>query len=272
MSRCSVREVKVTKEDARRFLVARQLLAPARSLEGGSDAVLAVFRRLGSLQLDPVAVAGLSHDLVLHARVADYEPAWCDELYERCEIFEAYNKGLSLVPASEFAWFRGILSRNAPRVLAENAEVAERVLERIRAEGPLSALDFERERGATTDWFGMPTNAVSAVLGAYAVTGVLGLVRRDGNRRYYDLLERLLPDDLLARKLPPGTAPTVCSASAAVETSSAVSAPRSLTSGGPRRPGGPRCARSWSSAESSSPSRWRESAVSASSFARTSSC
>jgi uncharacterized protein YcaQ len=40
------------------------------------------------------------------------------------------------------------------------------------------------------------------VLEAYAVTGVLGLARRDDNRRYYDLLERLLPDDLLARSLP----------------------------------------------------------------------
>jgi uncharacterized protein len=76
------------------------------------------------------------------------------------------------------------------------------VLERIRAEGPLSALDFDRSPGPTTDWFGMPTNAVRAVLEAYAVTGVLGLVRRDGNRRYYDLLERLLPRDVLAHKIP----------------------------------------------------------------------
>jgi uncharacterized protein len=175
--------VKVTAEAARRFLVARHLLAPARSLEGGLDAVLEVFRRLGSIQFDPLAVAGRTHDLVLHARVAGYEPGWCDALYERREIFEAYNKGLSLVPASEFPWFRGNLSRSAPQVLAENAEVAERVLERIRAAGPLSALDFEPERGATTDWFGLPTNVVRAVLEAYAVTGVLGLARRDGNRR-----------------------------------------------------------------------------------------
>ena len=194
--------MKVTADAARRFLVARHLLAPARSLDGGPDAVLEVFRRLGSVQFDPLAVAGRNHDLVLHARVADYEPGWCDLLYGRREIFEAYNKGLSLVPSSEFAWFRGTLSRNAPRILAENAEVAERVLERIRADGPLSALDFERERGPSTDWFGMPTNAVRAVLEAYAVTGVLGLARRDGNRRYYDLLERLLPADLLARDLP----------------------------------------------------------------------
>ena len=164
--------------------------------------MLEVFRKLGSIQFDPLAVAGRTHDLVLHARVADYEPAWCDLLYERREIFEAYNKGLSLVPSSEYPWFRATLYANVPRVLAENTEVAERVLERIRADGPLSALDFEPERGATTDWFGIPTNTVRAVLQAYAVTGVLGLARRDGNRRYYDLLERLLPADLLALDLP----------------------------------------------------------------------
>ncbi len=194
--------MRVTAETARRFLVARHALGPARSLEGGPDAVLEVFRRLGSIQFDPLAVAGRTHDLVLHARVADYDPAWCDLLYARREIFEAFNKGLSLVPAREFPWFRATLSQNAPRVLAENAEVAERVLQRIRAEGPLSALDFERERGATTDWFGVPTNTVRAVLEASTVTGVLGLARRDGNRRYYDLLERLLPADLLAHSVP----------------------------------------------------------------------
>ena len=194
--------MKVTADAARRFLVARQMLAPARSLQGGPDAVLEVFRRLGSLQFDPLAIAGRTHDLVLHARVADYDPVWCDRLYEDRKIFEAYNKGLSLVPTDEFPWFRGNLLRYAPRTIEENADVAERVLERIRAEGPLSALDFERESGPTTDWFGMPTNTVRAVLEAYAVTGVLGLARRDGNRRYYDLLERLLPADVLARELP----------------------------------------------------------------------
>src|ERR671936_707947 len=198
----SVLRVRISAEAARRFLVARHFLAPARSLEGGLDAVLEVFRKFGSIQFDPLAVAGRNHDLVLHARVADYDPGWCELLYERRTVFEAYNKGLSLVPSTEFAWFRATLSRNAPRILAENAEVAERVLERIRVEGPLSAMDFERERGTTTDWFGMPTNAVRAVLEAYAVTGVLGLARRDGNRRYYDVLERLLPADVLARKLP----------------------------------------------------------------------
>jgi uncharacterized protein YcaQ len=196
-----VPEVKVAKGDARRFLVARQLLAPARSLAGEPKAVLEVLRRLGSIQLDPVEVAGRSHDLVLHARVADYDPAWCDELYERREIVEAYNKGLSLVLASEFAWFRVRRSYRWQKVLDDNAEVAKRVLERIRADGPLSSLDFERESGPTKDWFGAPTNAVRAVLEAYARIGELGTAKRDGNHRYYDLPERHLPAEALAHDL-----------------------------------------------------------------------
>src|SRR5690242_8408657 len=202
----SVPRVRVAAEAARRFLVARHFLAPARSLAGGLDGVLEVFRKLGSIQFDPIAVAGRNHDLVLHARVAGYEPAWCDVLYERREIFEATNKALSFVPTSEFPWFRHVMGRKGPRfhgaALADNADVAERVLERIRVEGPLSSSDFERETGPTKDWFGMPENAVRAVLEAYTVTGVIGLARRDGNRRYYDLLERLLPAEVLAQKVP----------------------------------------------------------------------
>jgi len=198
-------EVKVTPETARRFLVARQMLAPARSLEG-RDAVMEVLRRLGSIQVDPIKVAGRNHDLMLHARIAGYEPAWCDVSYERREIFETTNKALSLIPMSEVPWFRWSSGRKGRRfhaaALRDNAAVAARVLERIRAEGPLSSRDFEREASPTKDWFGLPENAVRAVLEAYAVLGVIGLAWREGAVRYYDLLERLLPAEVLAKDVP----------------------------------------------------------------------
>ncbi len=197
--------MKVTPEAARRFLVARHCLAPARSLVG-LDGILEVFRRLGSIQFDPIVVAGRNHDLVLHARVADYEPAWCDELYERREIFETTNKALSFIPMSEVPWFRWSSGRKGRQfhtaALTENAAVAERVLERIRAEGPLSTGDFERRAGATKDWLGLPENAVRSVLEAYTVMGVIGLARREGTTRYCDLVERLLPPEVLAKDVP----------------------------------------------------------------------
>jgi hypothetical protein len=143
---------------------------------------------------------------MLHARVDGYVPAWCETLYDRRKIFETTNKALSFIPASEFPWYRVNAGRKGPRfhaaALTENAAVAERVLERIRADGPLSAADFERESGRTKDWFGLPENAVRSVLEAYTVAGVIGLARREGNTRYYDVLERLLPAKLLAQEVP----------------------------------------------------------------------
>ena len=190
--------MEVSAETARRFFVARQLLSPPRS----AGSVLDVFDRLGSVQYDPIAVAGRNHDLVLHARVAGYEPAWCERLYEERELFEAQNKGLSLVRMHEVPWFRPTSTSRPARVLEGHADVLEHVVERIRAEGPLSALDFERKSGTLVDWFGAPTNVVREVLEAAALTGVLGLARRDGNRRYYDLIERLVPREVREREVP----------------------------------------------------------------------
>jgi hypothetical protein len=198
--------VKVTAEAARRFLVARHYVAPARSLDGGPDTVLEVIRKLGSIQFDPIAVAGRNHDLMLHARVAGYEPSWCDALYERREIFETTNKALSFIPAEEFPWYRVNAGRKGQRfhaaALTDNAAVAKKVLERLRVDGPLSSADFERESGSTKNWFGLPENAVRSVLEAYTVAGVIGLARREGNVRYYDVIERLLPAELLAQEVP----------------------------------------------------------------------
>jgi uncharacterized protein len=195
----------VTQEQARRFLVARQFLAPARSLTG-VEGVLEVFRRFGSVQFDPVAVAGRSHDLVLHARVAGYRSHWCDDLYASREIVESTNKALSFVPVDEFPWFRQVMGRKGPTfhktALADNAEVAARVLERIRVQGPVSSSDFPSQSSRTKNWFGAPENAVRAALEALTVNGVIGLARREGNRRYYDLLERLLPEEVLAKEVP----------------------------------------------------------------------
>jgi uncharacterized protein YcaQ len=190
---------------ARRFLAIRHLLAPPRSLPGSAAGVLAVVDRLGSLQFDPLEVAGRNHDLVLHARVAGYRRELTDELlYGRRLLFEAYNKSLNLLPTRELpyyrvAWGTGDAGR-AHGLVAEQAPLAEKLLATITAEGPKSSSDFDRTE-AISWWWG-PTSAVRAVLEALSVSGRLGLARRDGNRRYYDLTERLFPADLLEVRVP----------------------------------------------------------------------
>ncbi|MFN8619384.1 MAG: crosslink repair DNA glycosylase YcaQ family protein [Chloroflexota bacterium] len=189
---------------ARRFLVTRQLLAPPRALPPGPESVLELVRRLGSVQFDPLSVAGRNHDLVLHARIRDYDPAWTDALlYERRELFEIWNKGLSLVPTAELPWYRVFWTKQHAGHAAETgaftryAATVEHVLARIRAEGPLSTADFDA--GPKVDWYWGPTSETRAVFEALADGGVLGLARREGNRRYLDLVERLFPPELLAQ-------------------------------------------------------------------------
>jgi uncharacterized protein YcaQ len=65
----------------------------------------------------------------------------------------------------------------------------------------MAAIDVEPREAIEWSW--RPTNQVRAILEALALAGILGLRRRDGNRRVYDLVERLFPADLLARVQPP---------------------------------------------------------------------
>lgn len=182
------------------------MLAPPRSLPPGRESVMAVLGRLGSIQFDPLEVAGRNHDLVLLSRVAGYRREMADALlYDERRLFEAYNKGLSLLPTLELPWFRQTWDRyresHESGTFKEHAALVDEILTRIRAEGPLSSIDFETR--ASIDWYWRPTNQVRAVLEALAMSGLLGFARRQGNRRYYDLVERLFPAELMANRPDP---------------------------------------------------------------------
>ena len=164
-----------------------------------------VVDRLGSLQFDPLEVAGRNHDLTLLARIAGYRRAWTEGLLYRDRVlYETYNKQLSLVPTAELPWFRIAWDReheaHSGGAFDDHAPLVEELLDRIRRGGPLSSTDVEPR--AEIDWYWRPTNQVRALLEALGEAGVLGISRREGNRRVYDLTERLFPADLLARRPP----------------------------------------------------------------------
>jgi uncharacterized protein YcaQ len=73
-------------------------------------------------------------------------------------------------------------------------------MERIRTTGPMSSIDIEPR--AAIEWSWRPTNQVRALLEGLGEAGILGLSRRDGNRRVYDLIERLFPAEVLEREVP----------------------------------------------------------------------
>jgi uncharacterized protein YcaQ len=164
-----------------------------------------VLDRLGLLQFDPLEVPGArNHDLVLHARIEGYRREWCERwLYgdgaDR-RLIEIYNKSLNIAPINELPHHRVSWDRHAAAyeagILRDQADVAHNILQRIAREGPLSTAAFA-EHGQSVDWWWAPTRVSRAVLEALFVTGRVGIARREGNRRYYDLIERLVPDEIM---------------------------------------------------------------------------
>jgi uncharacterized protein YcaQ len=194
----------IAADHARRFLVTRHLLAPSRSLPAEQESVMTVVQRLGLLQFDPLEVPGArNHDLVLHSRIGGYRREWCDALLYGADrrLIELYNKSLNILPIDELPHYRVTWDRNAPQlddgILKEQAEVATAILAKLKTDGPLSTAAFA-EHGHAVDWWWAPTRASRAVMEALFVAGRIGIARRDGNRRYYDLIERLVPTRLLS--------------------------------------------------------------------------
>lgn len=197
--------MKVSRDAARRFLVRRQGLSSPRSLPAEPASVLRVVDALGSLQFDPLEAPGArNHDLVLHARIDRYERGWCEQwLYgpER-RLFEAYNKSLNILPIAElpvhrFAWDRAE-ARHAVGLFKKRPSLITAVMERLRAQGVTGTREVTRHHDAAMDWYWAPTSEGRAALEALFETGRVAIARRDGNRRHYDLAERLLPAEHLA--------------------------------------------------------------------------
>jgi uncharacterized protein YcaQ len=190
---------------ARRFLVLRHLLAPPRSLPAERESILRVVDRLGSLQFDPLEVAGRNHDLVLLARIRGYRREWGDHwLYTDRRLYETYNKSLNIVPVAELPWYRYVWDRAQRRhdetAFDEHAPLVEELLTRIREQGQLLPRDVGPREAI--DWYWRPTNQVRAMLEALAEVGQIGIARREGNLRVYDLAERLFPPEILADRRP----------------------------------------------------------------------
>lgn len=156
-------------------------------------------KRVRSIQFDPINVVGRNPDLVLQARVAEFKPALLDELlYQDRYLLDNWDKMASLSLAEDWPYF----SRHRERmgeIFGVPSEVvmslAPVVIDQIKREGPQSSLDYKFEE--KTDWAWGPTRVTRASLEGLYKMGRLGVHHRVNNRRYFDLIERLLPDQLL---------------------------------------------------------------------------
>ena len=167
--------------------------------EGRRGAVLGMLKRLGAVQLDTISVLARSHELVAYARLGPVGRAKIEQAYwhtRRPAAFEYWAHAACVLPIEEWPYYefrRRAFAERGMRWHQSHPDVCERVLARIRAEGPLTATELgaAKNGGAWWDWSETKI-AVEWLLD----TGKVICARRTGWRRVYDLPERVLPDGL----------------------------------------------------------------------------
>jgi len=185
-------------QEARRFALAWQGLYPPRSWKGRKG-LKAFFQRVRSIQFDPINVVGRNPDLVLQSRVVNYKPTDLDDLlYKERSLIDSWDKMASLSLTQDWPYFCCHRARMEEKWGVPSdvvMTIAPLVLNQIKEKGPQSSLDFNLEQ--KTDWAWGPTRVTRACLEGLYSMGKLGVHHRVGNRRYFDLIENLLPEDLL---------------------------------------------------------------------------
>lgn len=188
----------IQKSDARRFLLAYHYLWPPRQLTGKGGA-LEFIRRVRCVQFDPVNVVGWNPDLVFQSRVRDYTARFLDELlYVERLLWDGFDKVQSIYLSEDWpAFARRRDHHRSHRWFPEEQvlKVEPLVLEAIRARGPISSLDLEKQASIDGFW-GVPIRVERAALEDLYNMGAIGIHHRVGTRRYFDLTERLLPREI----------------------------------------------------------------------------
>ncbi|HEX8205606.1 MAG TPA: crosslink repair DNA glycosylase YcaQ family protein [Solirubrobacteraceae bacterium] len=189
--------------ELRRHVVAWQGFASRARRARGGDVEEAI-RRLSCVQLDSISTVERSHRIVLGSRVGVHpaEAVW--DLVSSGRVIEYWAHEACLIPAEDHRLFRWRMRAGGHwgghgRALRDHPDVVERVLARIREEGPLASRDFEGA-GSGGMWNWKPAKSVLDALwdrGDLAIAG-----RRNGFQRLYDLVERVIPKEHLEAEEP----------------------------------------------------------------------
>ncbi len=71
--------MRITKEQARRFIIAHQELLTPRSLDG-KEGIIKYINKVGCIQFDPLDMVGMNPSLVCQSRIKKYNPKLLNEL------------------------------------------------------------------------------------------------------------------------------------------------------------------------------------------------
>jgi len=178
---------------------ARRIAVRAQLLDGSAENVLDVVRRLGFLQIDPIATVATPQHLVLWSRLGQFDTAELDRLlWQERKLFEhgAFIRPIEDYPlilarmrrkrTGKYAW-----ERRGAEFLQRNAPFRRYVLRELERRGPLLSrelVDTSVRTWKSHGWHG--NRNVTVMLELLEDRGAVAIVGRRGGHRLWDLPER----------------------------------------------------------------------------------
>jgi uncharacterized protein YcaQ len=198
--------------DARRLAIVKQRLAgPAP--RSSPARVLDVARSIRCVQLDPISVVARSPLLVLRSRLPTFRPAHLERLVYRDRwMFEYWAHEASIVLTEDLPIHRYQMRNYPPRDkeygrrvagwIEQNAKLRRSIMSDLRRRGPLRTKDLADH--AVVEWESTGwtrSRNVDQMIRFLWVQGKVLVTDRLGLEKWWDLAERVLPDDAPAERL-----------------------------------------------------------------------
>ncbi len=162
--------------------------------------------RMGVVQIDSVNVLVRSQELPLFARLGPHPRSLIPDATAAGELFEYWVHEACHVPTAHHPLWRWKMAqthrwREVGRIEERRPGFVDHVLRRVETDGPITSSDLEQRVGKKGTWWDWDDGKVA--LEYLFWTGRLAATRRGTDfARVYDLVERVLPAEVLALATP----------------------------------------------------------------------
>ena len=179
----------------RRIALDAQGLLQAQTFGRGLAGARKAINHIGYVQLDTISVVERAHHHVLHSRVPGFKPAMLNQLLLDRDIFEYWSHAAAFLPITDFRF--SLPYKNAIKggqihwYKTRDQKLMDKLLERIRTDGPLRSRDVEARATKQAGWWDW--KPAKQALEQLYMEGDLMVSDRESFQKTYDLTERVLP-------------------------------------------------------------------------------
>ena len=155
----------------RRIALDAQGLTRVEPFGRGIEATHRALEQLGYVQIDTISIVARAHHHTFWNRVPNYDSSHLDRLVRDGRAFEYWFHAASYLPMRDYRYAlprMHALRSGEHHWFAKDRKLMRAVLDRIRAEGPLLARDFETPKGAQAGLVGLETREAGARTAVHA--------------------------------------------------------------------------------------------------------